>query len=81
MSVLLELLSNATSDGQATLPDHDVRLRVTASRESMQITSNLGDLAVEGRALVIGPASATAAADADADADEGEDDGARQGVV
>ena len=79
MSVLLELLSNATSDGQATLPDHDVRLRVTASRESMQVTSDLGDLVVEGRALVIGPASATSAADPDAD--EGEDDGARQGVV
>ena len=59
MSVLLELLSNATSDGQATLPDHDVRLHVTASPGSMQITSDLGDLVVEERALVIGPASAT----------------------
>jgi uncharacterized protein (TIGR02677 family) len=79
MSVLLELLSNATSDGQATLPDHDVRLRVTASPESMQITSDLGDLVVEKRALVIGPASAASAADADADADEHHD--ARQGAM
>ena len=83
MSVLLELLSNATSDGQATLPDHNVRLRVTASPESMRITSDLGDLVVEERALVIAPARPMSAADADADADEDADehDDARQGAV
>jgi hypothetical protein len=45
----------------------------------MQITSDLGDLVVEKRALVIGPASAASAADADADADEHHD--ARQGAM
>jgi anti-sigma regulatory factor (Ser/Thr protein kinase) len=69
MSVLLELLSNAISDGQAALPDHDVRLHVTSSLGSMEITSDLGELVVEGRALVIGPASATLATSADEDGD------------
>jgi hypothetical protein len=49
----------------------------------MRITSDLGDLVVEERALVIGPARPMSAADADADADEDADehDDARQGAV
>ena len=87
MSVLLELLSNAASAGHATLPDHNVRLRVTASSESMRITSEIGDLVVEERALVIDPARATVGGDADAffdvdaDVDVDEDDDPRQGAV
>jgi hypothetical protein len=65
MSVLLELLSNAISDGQATLPDHDVRLQVAVTSGSMQITSDFGELVIEGRSLIIGPATATLAGNAD----------------
>jgi Protein of unknown function (DUF2397) len=75
MSVLLELLSNATSNGHATLPDHDLRLDVRATVGSMQIASDLGDLVVEKRSLVIGSAEASPAETSD------EDDGASWGTV
>lgn len=53
MTVLLELLANAASDGQATLTDHPVTITMTPAEGTMVIRSELGDLSVDGRAVTV----------------------------
>jgi len=51
MTVLLELLANATSAGHASLPDHPLALWVTPCDGILVVHSDMGDLTVHGRAL------------------------------
>jgi uncharacterized protein (TIGR02677 family) len=51
MTVLLELLANATSAGHASLPDHPLALWVTPSDGILVVRSDMGDMTVHGRAL------------------------------
>ncbi len=55
MAVLLELLANATSAGQATLADHPVTLWAAPCEGLHVIRSDLGNLTVDCRALSISP--------------------------
>ncbi len=53
MTVLLELLANAMSVGHASLPDHPLALWITPFDGIMAVHSDMGDLAVHGRALLL----------------------------
>lgn len=58
MWVLLELLANATSSGQASLPDHGLTLWVTPAPGTLVVHSEAGNLTVHGRALSLVPQQA-----------------------